>query len=317
MPPGTDQRAGVVIGLDVGGTKTHSSAFDHQYNSRADVRVPTRTGSGEIVAASIIDTVATLTRELDGWPIDAIGIGIPGVVDQATGSVRQAVNLGIGNEPLELCERLESVYGAPCHIDNDVNVAALGAYHILRNDRDISDLAYLSIGTGIAAGIILDGRMRRGHRGVAGEIGHFPLLPDGPECECGLRGCLEALASGSAIAKQWPSTTASSGSAELLIRRANAGDATATATLDPIVDHLAKAIYLLAITYDVDCVVIGGGVADLGVLILDAITVGLQRLENRSEFVRSLQLTERVVLKPAGAVGAIGAALLADRENRK
>jgi glucokinase len=316
MPPIAGSGTGVVIGLDIGGTKTHSAAFDHKLNSRAEFRVRTGIGSSDIVAASVMDTVAKLARQLDGQRIDAIGIGIPGVVDPPTGSVRQAVNLGIASEPLELCDRLESVYGAPCHIDNDVNVAALGAYHLLRDDHKISDLAYLSIGTGIAAGIILRGRMHRGHRGVAGEIGHFPLLPDGPECECGLRGCLEALASGSAIARQWPNATADAGSAEVLIRQANAGDATATAALDPIADYLAKAIYLLAVTYDVDCVVIGGGVADLGVLILDTIKAGLGRLEDRSEFVRSLQLPDRVVLKPAGAVGAIGAALLTDPENR-
>lgn len=307
--------AGVIVGLDIGGTKTHAAAFDRRLNQVAEYLVPTVTGGVQVVAGFVLDTVAGLEQQLDGRAVSTIGIGIPGLIDHATGSVRQAVNLGIGDKPLDIVALLNGRYRVPCHIDNDVNVAALGAYQVLRVGDDITDLAYLSIGTGIAAGIILSGRIHRGHRGVAGEIGHFPFVPDGPDCECGLQGCLEAVASGSAIGRQWPTSNGTSPSASL-ITEANNGNTRAGAILDPIADHLAKAVYLLATAYDVDRIVIGGGVADIGGLLLDTINAGLRRLEARSGFVRSLELPGRTSIKPSGGVGVIGAAILTGSGNR-
>ncbi len=310
MPNTTLEPSGIIIGLDIGGTKTHVAAFDERYNLIAELRKPTVTGSLTAVGGAIIDSVAELRDKLNGSVITTIGIGIPGLIDREAGTVRQAVNLGIGDDPLDIVSRVTDVYDVECHIDNDVNVAALGAFHLLRGG-DVSDLAYLSIGTGIAAGVILDGNVHRGHRGVAGEIGHFPIMVGGPECECGLTGCLEALASGSAIARQWP-TEGPTSPTESLIAAAKRDDEAAVLMLGRVSDHLAKAVYLLAITYDVDRIVVGGGVADLDDLLLDIIKDGLARLEQQSAFVRSLQLPSRVILKPHEPVGAIGAAALTD-----
>jgi predicted NBD/HSP70 family sugar kinase len=224
--------------------------------------------------------------------------------------VRQAVNLGVGDEPLDVVGLLTAACSVRCCVDNDVNIAALGAFELLRHDRDIANLAYLSVGTGIAAGIILDGHLHRGRRGVAGEIGHLPVDRDGPECECGLRGCLEAVASGPAIARHWPATATTS-AAEGLLAAALDGDRDARAAVELIADHLAHAVYVLAVTFDVDCIIVGGGVADAGEPLLDAIRSGVSRLEARSRFVASLELGQRIELKPAGAVGAVGAAALA------
>lgn len=299
---------GVLIGIDIGGTKTHAAAFDHDYKTLADVRIPTDTGDPALVGSMVTDTIVELGDRIDGRGIDHIGIGIPGRIDRESGLVRQAVNLGIGDRPLDLAAHVASVSSAPCLVDNDVNVAALGARQLLDPDR--ADLAYLSIGTGIAAGVILDGRLHRGRLGVAGEIGHFPVDPEGPPCECGLRGCLEAVASGAAIARQWPGTNGLS-PAQSLFRSATSGDERARAVLQSVTDHLARAVYLLAITFDVGRIVIGGGVADLGRPLLAEITAGLDTLASRSPFVRSLQLPSRVTLKPEGPVGAVGAAALA------
>lgn len=298
----------VSVGADVGGTKTYAAAFDDDFCVVADVREPTGTGGAEVVGRFLLDTLRRLESRLDGATICSIGLGIPGLVDVGRGTVRQAVNLGIGSDPLDLVDRLTAVYSVPCRIDNDVNAAALGAFRVLGDDGDISDLAYLSIGTGIAAGVVLDGRLHRGHRGVAGEIGHFPMTVDGMRCECGLRGCLETVASGPAIGRRWP--VDGGAPAEALLATATGGDARAVAALEPIADHLAMAVYLLAITYDVDLIVVGGGVAEVGPRLLDAIRDGIDRLQAQSGFVRSLDLGSRVVLKPAAPIGAIGAAAL-------
>ncbi len=309
MSSGSANHDGAIVGLDIGGTKTHAVAFDQQFNQLAEHRVRTGTGGVEAVTASVLGTLAALQSKTGTVPITRIGIGIPGLIDPRTGSVRQAVNLGIGDEPLPIVDDLTAAYNVSCRVENDVNVASLGAYELLHRDLNIRDLAYLSIGTGIAAGVILNGRIHRGQGGVAGEIGHLPVVADGPECECGLRGCLEAVASGSAIARLWPSTVGA-GPAEALILAANGGDEAAIQTLEAIADRWAGAVHLLAVTFDVDRIVIGGGVADIGEPLLDSIKAGLRRLESRSDFQKSLELPDRVILKSPGAIGAIGAAAL-------
>ena len=137
--------------------------------------------------------------------VNAIGIGIPGTVDPVSGTVRFAVNVGIGRDDLDLGPRLTDELGVGVHVENDVRAAALGADWYLSNEfGPVNDLAYLSIGTGIAAGYVEHGRLRRGNTLVAGEIGHIPIDPNGPLCACGQVGCIEAISSGSAIERMWP-----------------------------------------------------------------------------------------------------------------
>ncbi len=301
-------RTGPVVGVDIGGTKTHAVCYDADFEPLGESRLPTSSDGEAAVIELVIEMISTLTTRI-GEPIVGIGVGIPGRVDRQHGSVRQAVNLGIGGDPIDLAARLTAAHEVPCVVDNDVNAAALGAHRLLGRQPGISDLAYLSIGTGIAAGIILDGQPHRGSHGAAGEIGHFPVMADGPQCECGLNGCLEVLASGAAIGRSWP-TDGRRSPAEALIAEAAGGNDQAKAVLDPIADHLASAVYLLAVTHDIPVVVVGGGVADVGQPLLDTIRDGLARLERRSAFVRSLELGDRLLLKPAGAIGALGAASL-------
>ncbi len=111
------------------------------------------------------------------------------------------MNLGVDGEWVPLRAELEARLGLPVAVENDVNVATLGAVAL----SGIRDLVYLSIGTGLAAGLVLDGTLRRGATGAAGEIGHVPIDPLGALCQCGQRGCLETVASGRALAEAWPS----------------------------------------------------------------------------------------------------------------
>ena len=306
------ESTGVVIGVDVGGTKTHAAAFDRHFNVITDLKVPTLTGGADQVGAGIISTIATL--QSDGQQLAGVGIGLPGIVDSSAGSVRHAFNLGIGDDALDIVSRLNATLRAPCWIANDVDAAALGVFEILRRDDcGLRDLVYLSIGTGIAAGVILDGRIYRGQNGFAGEIGHFRVDPDGPQCACGLQGCLEAVASGPALSRQWPPSGRHS-SVEALFAAADRGDDKATLILRRAVEHLTCAIHILALTFDVDRIVIGGGVADVGAsLLMDALRQGLCRLQSRSPWTQALNLPDRIMLKPPEPVGVIGAAALTRR----
>jgi len=219
---------------------------------------------------------------------EAIGVGIPGLIDRATGTVRHAVNLGLGDQPVELAAGLRNSMRTEVVVDNDVNVAAVGAGAVLGRP---GDLAYLSVGTGIAAGFLLDGRIRRGAHGAAGEIGHISVDPTGPHCECGQRGCLETMASGSAI-----------------LERQTAGESVG----DEVAGHLAWAVAVIAQTVDPQTIVLGGGVIDALPELVDAVRSTLRARAAASPMLAALNLADRVAVVPAGVpAGALGAALLA------
>ena len=189
----------VRVGLDIGGTKTAALVADGT-GPLVEVTRPTDVASPARLVAGIVATVRQALGQLEpGRQLLAVGAGVPGLIDPAGGTVRMAVNLNLV-EPYPLRDALEQALGVPVALENDVRVAALGAFHWARSRSDIGSLAYLSIGTGIAAGLVLDGKLYRGAQGMAGEIGHIPIDSAGPRCGCGQYGCLEAIAAGPAIA---------------------------------------------------------------------------------------------------------------------
>ena len=190
---------GFAVGIDIGGTNTRATAFTAA-GGVASVTQPTVVGD-----RGILDTAhAVLDKACRAAPpttrLRAVGIGIPGVVSPQRGEVSHGVNVGIGPHPLALGPLLAARAGVRVHVENDVSAATIGAAHALGLGRDV---ALVSLGTGLAAGMVLDGVPRRGAVGSAGEIGHLPYRPDGLTCPCGQRGCLELYASGSALARMW------------------------------------------------------------------------------------------------------------------
>jgi glucokinase len=318
--------ASVHIGLDIGGTKVLGVALGADDVVLADVRMSSEPGPEKVVdiaaaaARQLADRIGASLSALAG-----IGIGVPGIVDAREGVLTHAVNLGVGDDGLPLAALLSRRTGIAVAVENDANAAALGASRVLELDN--ADLAYLSIGTGLAAGIVLSGRLHRGARGGAGEVGHVPVDPSGPMCPCGQRGCLEAVASGSAIARAWPvenrpeqenGLDASESPAAALFRSAAEGDREARRVRTRIADHLAAAVQLLVLTVDVDVVVLGGGVSEVGEQLRIAVANGLLQRSRTSPFLASLDLPARVTLAPSGRpIAALGAALLArPAENR-
>lgn len=297
------------VGVDVGGTKTDAVAIDASGAMLGEVRVSTGFGA-EAVVASTAAALGRLAETLGTTPqkFDSIGVGVPGAVDSVTGFVAHAVNLGL--ERLDLGGELAARFGTPVNVENDVNAAALGAFHLLGRSHE-SSMAYLNLGTGLAAGLVLAGGLWRGSRGTAGEIGHIPVDPAGPLCSCGQRGCLETVASGSAVARLWP--TGHGRSVISLFEAAAAGDALAIEVRQRFVDNVASAVRVLVLTVDVDDVVIGGGIATLGIPLLDALRATLTGWAEQSPFLASLELPSRVGLAPAGPVAAVGAALVGQR----
>jgi glucokinase len=293
---------GARVGIDIGGTKTQAVVLDDEGGIAAEAKVPTGFGA-EGVIASVRDVLALLSMPDAG--IGTVGVGIPGAVDPARGRVTHAVNLGLAD--LALGDAVAALAGAPVTVENDVNAAALGAFHLLGYGPDRS-LAYLNLGTGMAAGIVLDGRLRRGAWGAAGEVGHIAVDPEGVLCSCGQRGCLETLGSGSAVARQWPQ--GGDHPVRSLFEAAAAGDALAIGVRRRLIDTVASAVRVLVLTVDVDDVVLGGGIASLGDRLLDPLRDALRDAESTSPFLASLGIPDRVRILPSKRrVAAVGAAL--------
>jgi glucokinase len=311
----------VLAGVDIGGSKIAVLIATRDLEVRGRYTLPTQVGDPDRAAEAVAGAVeaaldaAGATRD----ELVAIGVGVPGRVDPLAGTVSMAVNLGW--EELPLGPRLEALTGVPVALENDVRAAASGLVG-RRVLGDVVDLAYLSIGTGISAGVVLDGRLHRGPRGLAGEIGHVVVEPAGRRCPCGLRGCLETVAAGPAIARQAVEAIAAGRASALragdvvtasaVYEAAAAGDKLATEITVLVGAHLARAVHELVMTYDVEVVVLGGGVAGAGQAFIDPILSALDAFREASRLAREVLRPDVVHLLPpdaeAGAWGAVGLA---------
>ncbi|WP_344041698.1 ROK family protein [Nocardioides panacihumi] len=295
------------VGLDIGGTKTLGLAVDGTGRIVAEVRRPTDAGPAGVIrtAAAVVAELRAVTGEPLAVPV---GVGIPGLVDAEQGVVRHAVNLGLTGDSLPLRDLLSAELGTPVTVENDANAATLGAVAHTGH----GDLVYLSIGTGLAAGLAVEGRLHRGVHGAAGEVGHIPVDPQGLACSCGQTGCLETVASGSALAAAWP--VADDYPAQALFAAAAAGDPKAIAVRDRFAAGVAAAVRVLCLTVDPDTVVLGGGVAQLGDPLRVAIAAALLDQASRAPFLAALDLAGRLRVLPSEVpVAALGAALLGQR----
>ena len=295
----------VRFGLDIGGTKTDVVAVSDSGEIIARSRRPTGHGD-EAVVDGVVESVEALRSEfgISAAEVLSVGVGIPGLVDTANGRVLHAVNLGV--ESLDLAARASERLDVPVVVENDVKAAALGAA-ALRGEA--VSMAYLNLGTGVAAGIVIDGAISRGSRGTAGEVGHISVDPNGRLCTCGQRGCIETLCGGGALARAWGRPGALP--VRDILDSADRGEPDAVLLRADLARGAAAAVRVLVLTADVETVVIGGGLTALGDRLGDGIRNALIADAAGSPFLRSLHLDERIELLPPGSpAAALGAALV-------
>jgi glucokinase len=309
----------VLVGLDIGGTKIAALIVDKQFNPLAQLERPTDASGHAGVVKSVTATLDEALEQAKRTRNDilAIGIAIPGLCDPSTGVVRLAVNLNLVSYALG--PAISELYDAPSYLENDVRAGALGAYRFANQLQPVRNLAYLSIGTGISSGVILDGRLHRGANGMAGEIGHVIMEPGGARCGCGMPGCLEAVAAGPAVARLGEMWMKDSADGRPLTTRdiyaaAGQGDEAAQRVVAHVSGHYARAIQLLIMAYDVDKVVLGGGVSRAGQTFLSPILEALAGMRAESNLARAMLPDEKVLLLPADySAGGWGAIILAQQ----
>lgn len=321
---------GLLVGLDIGGTKIEATVANAEPVRLATVVAPTDCRSPAHLVASI---GATIDRALDAanavrGDVAAIGGGVPGMVDHGQGVARLAVNLNLRDYPLG--PTLADLFQCPVGLENDVRLAAVGIYGHLRQQHperyaDLRHLAYLSLGTGVAAGLILDGELFRGARGMAGEVGHIQVDPDGPLCNCGARGCLEMMISGTAaglmaeaaLEQDTPAARASAlqqqrpVTSRMLFAAAGKEDPLAVTLTAQFGDYVARALYAMLLAYDVEVLALGGGVVRAGPAFLVPVRAGIDRVRATQPLAHSLFSPEMVVTAPEHNMGAWGGIMLA------
>lgn len=311
------------LGIDVGGTKTEVAVATGAGQILGTAITATDDSGGDGLLKGIKHTIdsALAAGQVDAGDVTAIGLGVPGQVDPTRGVVRLAVNLNLTSYPLgqKLAQHFD---GVPLALENDVRLAAVGVYHSLRERHALDSLAYLSVGTGISAGIVIDGALYRGAGGMAGEIGHVVVEPGGHRCNCGLRGCLETIASGPAISRQAAPFLAQDGqppTTAQVYEAATDGNRHAQQLVQRVSTHLGRAIHWLAMTYDVERIVLGGGVAGAGAAFWSPVSAELDRLRKQSPLAHSLLPENRVALLPGdfnpGVRGALTLARKAAKES--
>lgn len=261
-----------VVGIDLGGTKTAGIVF-HRGDVVERYRANTDITTSETVMAGIVEACSRLLRAASsrGLEVSSIGLGIAGFIDFERGVVTDAPNHPLHEAPVR--DVLEDAFQLPVIVDNDANVAALAEAR-LGAGKGSRFLVHLTLGTGIGGGIIVDGEVYRGAQGAGAELGHMIIDENGPICNCGARGCLEALASGVAIYKRveelsWtkkrsPMLDEFRGDplafrAEDVERHAAGGDELALSILRNAGKHLGVGIASLINIFNPDAVTLSGG----------------------------------------------------------
>jgi glucokinase len=302
-----------VGGIDLGGTKCLGVVLDADGACEAEARVPTPHGTQPVV-----DAIAEVAERLG--PLDALGVGAAGLVTR-DGVVRAAPNLVVLRE-LELGQALSDRLGYPVHVENDATCATLAEWR-LGAGRGHTDVALVTLGTGIGGGLVSGGQLQRGVNGFAGEPGHMVVDPTGPPCVCGQRGCWERFASGSGLARlareaavggRLTRVVELAGGDPEAVRgehvqgAAREGDPGALAVMDNFAWWVALGLVNLTNILDPGVIVLGGGLVTGADLLLDPIRRHyvslLYAADNRPHpTIAPAELGERA--------GALGAALVA------
>ncbi len=302
------------IGIDIGGTKIAGALVDEEGNIVRESRVPTPAGSAD----AVVDAVVSLIQELSSeHKVLGAGVAIAGFIDSLQSEVLYAPNLSFRNEPFKA--KLEAKLDIPVLLENDANAAGWAEYRYGAG-RGFKHMVMLTIGTGVGGAVITNSRMLRGGFGIAGELGHIRVVPEGRLCGCGARGCIEQYGSGTALLRSAIELADSSDAGgerlrelrkqagelkgEQVYQAITEGDHGALGLLRELGSWLGQTIATLSAVLDPEVVVIGGGVSAAGALLIDPIREAFQANMPAHGFRPELQVRVAEFVNDAGVVGA-------------
>jgi glucokinase len=272
-------------GIDLGGTNIQAAIARGDGTLVAEIRQPTQSHDGpERVVGRMIAMIRDLGERSAVAPV-ALGIGVPGLVDVGTGTTRFLPNLPTQWRDVRVRARMEEALGIPVRVLNDARTATLGEL-VFGHGRSARDLVFFTLGTGVGGGVVLDGKLRLGPLGAAGELGHQTVDAHGLPCGCGSRGCLETVASGPALAAEGVRLLRSGNAPRLhalcggepnrvdagtVAQAAKEGDAMLLAAIERMGAWIGIAAANLVSALHPRMIILGGGVAQLGELLLDPV----------------------------------------------
>lgn len=305
-----------VVGVDLGGTKIATALHDQTGKVIKRVQYSTKQFKS---AEAVINALAESVNEVRGdYPIVGVGVASPGAVDTDRGIILKGTNLpDWTNIPLQA--EMEAQLNLPVKVVNDANAAAWGEYYVGAG-KGSKTMVYVTLSTGIGAGIVLDSKLLIGSNGYAGELGHTVIRQDGLPCGCGAVGCWEAFASGTSMARianeaaekqatlmtELAEKDGTPIGAKHLFAAARAGDAVACAVVDEVTQNVALGLKNIIHTFNPDCIVIGGGVSLAGDALFDPVLE-----KTKAAVLEPYRETFKLVPAALGDdVGIVGAATL-------
>jgi glucokinase len=303
-----------IIAIDIGGTQLRAAVYPREGSVPLNVkRVPSRG-----MEDGLFDRLVALIDSV--WPdepVEVICAAVPGPIDPHKGIVIETPNIPAWNN-YPLTELLSKKYEVPAYLGNDANMAVLGEW-LYGAGKGHHDIVYLTISTGIGGGVICGDKLIEGFRGMATELGHITVLPDGPVCSCGMRGHLEAFASGSAIAKYFSEQIAAgresslvSGvvTTQLISKAALQGDELAKQAFVRAGEFLGQAIADFLHMFNPSIVILGGGVSLSGDLLLNPVKDSVRRHVMNKSYLDGLTITTAKLGDDAGLLGTLAQARL-------
>lgn len=312
----------IAIGVDVGGTNVKVALVDNLGQIIYSNSIPTRPEMGyEYTISNIKQAIYVLFEETktDKEKVEGLGFGFPGQIDCSNGVVRILPNIpGWVNVPI--AQIMQDEFEIPTKVDNDVRCATLGELNFGAG-KGCENLICITVGTGIGSGLIVNGKIVRGASNAAGEIGHIKLqIHDGPICGCGDTGCMEAFASGPSIVAMAQEYIAGGKSTKyremaeeekvitpiMVAQAALMGDAVAKRIFEVIGEYIGIGLSSVVNLLNPEKIVVGGGVADAGDLLLDPI----KRTIKRRAMPIQAEVIQIVPAKLGNTAGVIGASLL-------
>lgn len=308
------------IGVDLGGTNIAAGVVDENGKILVQDSTPTL---NERPYTEIVKDMANLCKKiiadagLAESDIKAIGIGSPGSIDNENGVVLYANNLKMDHSPI--AAELKKYINVPVNIENDANAAAYGEYVI--NGGGVDDFVFITLGTGVGGGVIINKKIYRGFNGAGGELGHITLVHDGEPCTCGNRGCWEAYASVTALIRQTEAAMKENPdsmmhevakkenkvSGKTAFIAAKNGDAAAQKVVDTYIDYVADGIMSVINIFQPEKLVIGGGISKEGDYLLKPII----RYVDKAGYNKDMKKTKISIATLFNDAGIIGAALAA------